>query len=183
MYYSYKIAKTALVVFCLKPERKAYLSYMDLLSKKISKLIFKRNINRDIEQISMDAYMLKVFAKIDGIKDAATVASELGLSMIELKNVLSKLFKLNLILKGKKSVPTVKKDFFDFMESELADAIGPMARVVISDVVNELGETIDLFPINRLTELLEKISSKLFVGDQKRDFVKVMLKNLESIGA
>ena len=103
--------------------------------------------------------------------------------MIELKNVLSKLFKLNLILKGKKSVPTVKKDFFDFMESELADAIGPMARVVISDVVNELGETIDLFPINRLTELLEKISSKLFVGDQKRDFVKVMLKNLESIGA
>ena len=156
---------------------------MDLLSKKISKLIFKRNINRDMGQVSLDAHMLKVFAKIDGIKDAGTVASELGLSMIELKKVLSKLFKLNLILQGKKSVPTVKKDFFNFMESELADAIGPMARVVISDAVNELGEAINFFPINRSTELLEKISSKLFVEDKKRDFMRVMLKKLQSIGA
>ena len=134
-------------------------------------------------QVSLDAHMLKVFAKIDGIKDAGTVASELGLSMIELKKVLNKLFKINLILPVKKSVPSVKKDFFDFMEFELADAIGPMARVVISDAVNELGEAIDFFPINRSTELLEQISSKLFVEDKKKDFVKVMLKKLKSIDA
>lgn len=147
---------------------------MDIVSEKISKLVFKRNIDQDIGEISLDAQMLKVLSTLDGKKDVMTVASTLNMRIIELKSVLSKLFKHKLIIKVKKSEPVLDRGFFDFMESCLAEAMGPIAKVLIKDTVNDLGESMNAFPKSHAAELVRSISSKIFIEDKKQDFLRKM---------
>ncbi len=151
---------------------------MDILSEKITKLIFKKNIEQDIGEISLDSKMLKVLSALDGEKDIAAIAVELDIRIIDIKNVLSKLNKHKLILQVKQIGPTLGKDFFDFMESNLAEAMGPIAKMLIGDIVRDMGETIDAFPKDQAAELVRKISLKIFIDGKKQAFLMNMKSKL-----
>lgn len=153
---------------------------MDLLSDKILGIIFKRNIGQDMGEISMDADMLKVLSVLDGSKDVAAVSRETQISPIELRKILQKLYNSKLILKAKENIPRADRAFFDFLESTLADVMGPMARVIISDTINEMGETPGFFPVNRCSELVNNIASKFPMEDKKTIFLESMRGKLNS---
>jgi hypothetical protein len=154
---------------------------MDPLSEKLSGVIFKRDISQDMGEISIDADMLKVLAEVDGIRDVAAIAKNTGLSIIQLRKVLKQLYQHKLILRVKAEIPRADKSFFDFLETNLADVMGPMARVIIDDVVKEMGENRGFFPINRCEDLVKKIAAKLFVEDKKQVFLHVMEKKIEHL--
>ena len=64
--------------------------------------------------------------------------------------------------------PAVPPQFFDHMALAAAEAIGPMADLILGDQISALGESRDTFPPNKLTELIQRISREI-LNDTMRD--------------
>ena len=70
---------------------------------------------------------------------------------------------------------------FEAIRWELTRLIGPISSVIINDKLIEMGEIKDLFPRERIQELIEKISAEIPDNDRKNIFnktVKEAIKNL-----
>jgi hypothetical protein len=145
---------------------------MSIESQKISDLVFKANLKQDMGEFSLDMQMLKVLSDLDGIKSVAAVAQSLQMDLMEVKSILSRLYKLNLILQVPKIAgTTLKKDFFDALASGLGAAIGPMAKVVLRDTVKSMGEDPARFPRGRAAELVDRIAEKIVFPEKKSAFL------------
>ncbi len=151
---------------------------MDLFSSDISSLVFKRNIRKDMDNLSLTPLMLNVLVRLDGTKKAAVIARDLTITMAALKDALSHLHKFQLITRVETSVPLLDEEFFKYLESLLASIVGPMAGVLIKDALNKLGVTRDKAPITRAAELIDRISAKIFIADKRQMFREAMVNRL-----
>ncbi len=70
---------------------------------------------------------------------------------------------------------------FESIRWELTKLIGPISSIIINDKLIEMGEIKDLFPRERIQELIEKISAEIPDDSRKNIFnktVKEAIKNL-----
>src|SRR5262249_24703394 len=75
----------------------------------------------------------------------------------------------------------VPKTFFDVMLSKLAEAAGPMARLILDDHIARLGETREAFPTARLRELIDAVCQEILDHSLKTVFEKEMYKEIQSL--
>lgn len=61
--------------------------------------------------------------------------------------------------------------FFDNFSQELTTIMGPMATLIIDEIVEDMGEDRDTFPRNRVDELIEKVSKEVSDPSQQSDFI------------
>jgi general secretion pathway protein A len=64
--------------------------------------------------------------------------------------------------------------FIDSMTKALAEAMGPMASLVVRDQIAVLGESLDGFPRRRLDELVELVGREILHDKLKSDFRRAM---------
>jgi succinoglycan biosynthesis transport protein ExoP len=76
---------------------------------------------------------------------------------------------------------TVPQDFFDRMISELSEAAGPMAPLILRDHIALLGESRSAFPKRRLKELLDRVSKEIFDERIRGDFRRRIGRNLSAL--
>jgi polysaccharide biosynthesis transport protein len=76
---------------------------------------------------------------------------------------------------------TVPREFFDRMTSELRDAVGPMAPVIVWDHIGLLGESRDGFPKRRLKELVENVCQEVLNDKLRQGFRSAMDQGLRSL--
>ena len=86
---------------------------MDLSSGEISTLLFKRLLRDDLGDFSLDRMMLTVFMELDGQTNLGAVAKKVGLNMSSMREVISKLLKLNLIEKVEDKIRILDNDFIE----------------------------------------------------------------------
>ncbi len=151
---------------------------MDILSSDISSLVFKRNIKKDMDNLSLTPLMLNVLVRLDGTKKAAVIARDLTITMNVLKDALKQLHKFKLITRVETSVPLLDEGFFRYLESLLASIVGPMAGLLIKDALKTLGVTREKAPITRAAELIDQISAKIFIADKRQMFREAMVAKL-----
>ena len=148
---------------------------MELFSGNISHMIFKSNVNLDMGNISLSKRMLDVLYALDGSRDIASVSSFLKMRMHELRPILHKLHQQKLIVRIEKTVPMLNNDFFSFLQSQLADVMGPIASILIKDAMNRMAVLPASVPANRATELIDILSLKIPIDDKRKAFRKAML--------
>jgi hypothetical protein len=151
---------------------------MDISSGEISFMVFRRVTRDDAGEFSLDGQMLSVLMELDGKKSFAVVAKNAGLSMGIIRRVVSKLFKLNLIEPVEEAISRLDEDFFDYLKSQLALAIGPIAEVIIEDVVIDLGQSLSQFPSYRAAELIDLISREIQREEKRNSFKQHMLNKI-----
>jgi hypothetical protein len=151
---------------------------MDISSGDISFMVFRRVTRDDAGEFSLDGQMLSVLMELDGKKSFAVVAKNAGLSMGIIRRVVSKLFKLNLIEPVEEAISRLDEDFFDYLKSQLALAIGPIAEVIIEDVVIDLGQSLSQFPSYRAAELIDLISREIQREEKRNSFKQHMLNKI-----
>ncbi len=151
---------------------------MELFSSDISSLVFKRNIRKDMDNLSLTPLMLNILVRLDGTKKAAAIARDLTITMSVLKDALRHLHKFNLISRVETSVPLLDEEFFSYLESLLASIVGPMAGLLVKDALKTLGVTREKTPITRAAELIDRISAKIFIADKRQMFREAMVARL-----
>ena len=73
--------------------------------------------------------------------------------------------------------------FFDSMTRALTDAMGPMAALVVRDLVAGMGETVKAFPKRRVARLVEETSREILSDALKANYQRSMFEEIRGINA
>ena len=116
----------------------------------------------------------RVLSKIDGFRDVQAIAESLRLPWAYTAKVIYNLHQSGLVevVPGstKAAQDTMPAGFFDRMISDLTEAMGPMASVIVHDQIAALGESPNAFPKSHLEELIESVSREILDESLKSRF-------------
>ena len=155
---------------------------MTSLSGEISEMVFRRSVSKDLGEFSFDGHMLNVLMEMDGQRKIVSIAEKTGLSMADVREIVSKLLDLKLIELAQSAVKMLDKDFFETLSAELSVAVGPIAEVIIEDAVGDLGLTFSRFPSQRAAELVELLSREIQRDEKKVAFKQNMISKIKEKG-
>ena len=144
-------------------------------------MVFRPVSRGNMGEFSLDGHMLTVLLKLDGLRDIATVARALNINLRTMRSIISKLLELQLVERGEEAIPVLGKDFFDFITAQLSLAIGPIAEMLLEDVVDEMGLDMKKMPIHRAAELVDYLSREIPDQEKRLAFQQAILQRLRKI--
>jgi capsular exopolysaccharide synthesis family protein len=75
----------------------------------------------------------------------------------------------------------IPEQFFKHMVFNFCKAVGPMAAKIVDEKIDQLGETREAFPIERLKELLEKLCQEILNNEFKDEFLRSMAAEIKGL--
>ncbi len=148
---------------------------MDVMSGDLSALVFKRVPAQNLGEFSLDGRMLSMLMEIDGRQSAGAIAKKLGMTLGEIRPVVSGLLQLKLIEAGEGSLAVLDAEFLEALKSRFALAVGPIAEVLIEDAAEDLGYTPNRFPSHRAAELVDLLARQIRREDKMTEFKRHMV--------
>ena len=155
---------------------------MAISADELSVLVFKRTPNHDPGEFSLDSSMLSLLMELNGEDNLGTVAQRVGLDLNTMKTVISKLYRLKLVMPVKSAVPLVDQEFLAFVRKEFTLAIGPLAGVLIEDAIGDMGYKENRIPAHRAAEFVELLARDITREEKKNLFKMNMFKALKQKG-
>jgi hypothetical protein len=138
-------------------------------------LFFRKAIRKDNAEVSLDADMIRLLIAIDENKSLHQIAEEVDMETTTLKRTLSKWLEQGLIEPVKKDVPFLDPVFLQALKINLSRAIGPMAAILIEDVLTEMNLRTFEIPVNQAAELITALSLEIPDEKNRIEFKKSML--------
>ncbi len=146
---------------------------------------FRLSSRKATDDIVLKAGEWNILIRINGIKTVGEISRDMGMSEIETGKILYRLLEEGLIEVTEKPLPppkrTAGKAFFDRVQVELTQIMGPMTPVIIEDNVADMNENLSVFPRDRAAELVERISAEISDETKRVDFQRSMLELLKKI--
>ena len=152
------------------------------LTGDISRLLFRQALKNNVGEISIDGQLLGVFLELDGKKEVGTVARKAGLKLPEMRKVIAKLLDLKLIEPAGMLETPVDQDFIDYLNRQLAEAVGPIADVLVEDYVTEAGFQPSQFPASQAASLVDALAREIQREEKMKVFKINMIKKLKEKG-
>lgn len=155
---------------------------MDVLTGDISSLVYRHVVKNDLKNIALDGRLLQIFLDLDGNKDLGQVARSMGLNMTDMRDAIARLIDLDLVETVQRNISALDREFFDYLNAQLAHAIGPIAGVLIEDEIGEMGHALSQFPRARVAELVELLAREIKREEKKAIFKKNMFIKIKAKG-
>jgi hypothetical protein len=155
---------------------------MDVLTGDISPLVYRHTIKDDLKTIALDGRLLQVFLELDGDRSLGQVARSQGLNMADMRDMIERLIRLDLVEIVPRHVSVLDREFIEFLTGQLAIAIGPIAGVLIDDEVAAMGHRLSQFPTARAAELVNVLSDQIQREEKKTSFGANMHAKLKEKG-
>ncbi|MBF0396336.1 MAG: hypothetical protein HQK78_06160 [Desulfobacterales bacterium] len=155
---------------------------MEDRSGDISGLVFKRVVKSDQGEVALSSQMLQVLMELDGKKNLGSVSKSLGVAMIDLRKIISKLYQNKLIIKVEASVAVLDKGFWDYLGENLSQAMGPIAEILIEDEIADMGLSKGKVPKSKAAEIVSLLARQIPREEKKVAFQQAMVKKLKEVG-
>jgi hypothetical protein len=140
--------------------------------------IFRLSLQKSPENKNINADQWNVLALCNGTKTISEIADSLGWDEFKTSKIVFQLVQLGLLEKLDDQKPIKKKpvpeNFFPMVETELKKVIGPLAPLVISDKLSDLGETKDSLGHDQALSFVEKLGEEISNDSKKREFLRIM---------
>ena len=149
---------------------------MDLMSGNISSMVFKQVVTGGTGDITLDSSLLNVLLELDGKKNLGIIAQKTGLNMGEIRDAISRLLHLKLVESATEDFLTADDEFFNFLNTQLSLAVGPVAEVLIEDEIANMDHGISNFPAFKAAELVEMLAMTI-EREEKRSVFKLSMVN------
>jgi hypothetical protein len=94
---------------------------------------------------------------------------------VTLKKNLSKLLEQGLIEPVKKDLPVLDKIFLQALKINLSKTIGPMAEILIEEVVSDMELSTPEIPVHQAAELITTLSHEIPDEKKRIEFKKSMM--------
>jgi hypothetical protein len=153
---------------------------LDISSADISVRVFQLVVRNEPGEVTLNKQMLRVIAELDGKRNVGTIARNIGMELSEIKDIISGLLKHNVIALVDEPIPSLRRDFIDFLTDQLSLATGPMAEVIIEDAVMSLGYDLSSFPKHRVHDLVELLARKVFREEKRVIFKQNLFKKISN---
>jgi hypothetical protein len=155
---------------------------MDILSGNISSVVFRQIVKDDLGNVSIDSRLLRVFLAFDGKKTLERVAKETHLDMAAMREIISRLMALELVEPANRAMLTLDKEFIDYLTSQLSRALGPIAGILIEEIVAEMGFSLKQFPSAQAAELIDLLAREIQRDEKKNPFKMNMVNKIRERG-
>lgn len=134
------------------------------------------------EDRSLSGDQWKVLALCDGSKRVSDIAASLHWDIFKTSKTIFQMIQAGLlerageVLEEQKAVQkkTVNGNFFPFVENELKKLMGPIAPIIIDDIVDEIGESKESFPQEMVDKLVESIVAEIPDMTKRAEFTKAV---------
>jgi hypothetical protein len=136
---------------------------------------YRKVIRKDNNEISLDADMIRLLIAIDENKSLYQIADEVEMEDATLNKNLSKLLEQRLIEPVKKDLPVLDKIFLQALKINLSKTIGPMAVILIEEVVSDMELTAPEIPVHQAAELITALSHEIPDEIKRIEFKKSMM--------
>ncbi len=148
---------------------------MDIGRPGQQQIYYRKVIGKDNNQISLDADMIRLLIAINENKSLHQIGNEVDMRADTLKINLEKLLKQGLIEPVKKDLPVLDKIFLQALKVNLSRVIGPMAEILIEEVVSEMELTAIGIPVHQAAELITTLSHEISDEEKRIEFKKSMM--------
>jgi hypothetical protein len=136
---------------------------------------YRKVIRKDNNEISLDADMIRLLIAIDENKSLYQIADEVEMEDATLKKNLSKLLEQGLIEPVIKGLPVLDKIFLQALKINLSKIIGPMAEILIEEMVLDMELTATEIPVHQAAELITALSHEIPDETKRIEFKKSMM--------
>lgn len=155
---------------------------MTRFSDDISAVIFKRTVRDDADEVPLTGQMLTVLLALDGKKNLAALSRSLQLNIETVKEIISRLQKLELAEELAVSDPVLDTEFLDYLKTRLSLAMGPIAAFIVDEEIQEFIDTSNEIPLHRAAELVDLLSRQIHRETKRVEFQRAMVKKIKEIG-
>ena len=147
---------------------------MDLSVRELQRLFFRKVVNNDLGRVSIDGDMMRLLVAIDENLDMNQVARKAQMDLETLEETLSKLAQLGLIERVEKQVSMLGPGFIQAVRENLAVAVGPLADILIEDVLSELELIESEIPTYMAPELIRSLVDQIPRKEKSDAFLRSM---------
>ncbi len=138
----------------------------------MAKYKYFKKVTSDINgDITLSAKQFRLLALIDENKGIALIAHEMGMDFPDFKKHLAKLYKMGLIIPVvKKIIQRYSPEFLQELTSIVTYHVGPVANIIIADILSDMNITDKKIPVDDLGKVLSKITNEISDPSQKIEF-------------
>jgi hypothetical protein len=140
--------------------------------------VFRLSLQKSPENKNIDAEQWNVLALCNGTKTISEIAESLSWDEFKTSKVIFQLVQSALLEKVEDQKPVKKKpvsqSFFAMVETELKKVIGPLAPLIISDQLSDMGETKDSLGQDQALTFVEKLGEEISNDSKKKEFLRIM---------
>jgi hypothetical protein len=154
---------------------------MPLNSQDLPQRYFKKTIRKNMEEITLDAEMIRLLMAIDENKNISQVARAAEMNLSQVRDVLAKLLKLELVVPVKKDVTYLEQSFINLLKTKLTESVGPMGEILIEDILDEMGLQIDRIPVNAAPDFVRNIAREIPQEENRTLFEDVILSRIPNV--
>ncbi|MBC8183540.1 DUF4388 domain-containing protein [candidate division KSB1 bacterium] len=146
-------------------------------------IVFLLSKKSSVSAINLKPEEWKILAQINGNRSVKEIVAETGKDELEVAKVIFQLHSVGLLEKAEKADKSasvsVDESFFSEIEKELSKAIGPMASIIIDEAIEDIGQTRNAFPNDKIADLVERVSGEIENEDDKLKFTQIMIESLK----
>ena len=140
--------------------------------------IFRLSLQKSPENKNINADQWNVLALCNGTKTIAEIAEALSWDEFKTSKILFQIIQLGLLEKVEDQKPIKKKpvseNFMLMVETELKKMIGPLAPLIITDKLSDLGETKDSLGQDQAVSFIEALGEEISHEPKRKEFLKIM---------
>ena len=148
---------------------------MAITPRDFPRLYFRKVISDEMGQVAMDADMMRLLMVIHEDKNLSQIIKETGMKLANLESALTRLMNVGLVEKIEKSVSCLNGGFMEELEANLKISIGPVADLLIEDVLDDMGLAENEVPTYLGAELIHNLARQIPREEKRIQFQKAML--------
>lgn len=132
---------------------------------------FKRATSTIDGDITLTAKQFRLLALIDENKAIGLIARESGMDSADFKRYIAELYEMGLIIPVvKKIIQRYSPDFLQELTALLTYHVGPVANMIMTDILSDMNIMDKKVPVDDLGKLLTKITHEISDPNQKIEF-------------
>ncbi|HYA03342.1 MAG TPA: hypothetical protein VEI04_09530 [Syntrophobacteria bacterium] len=151
---------------------------MDLSTRELPGLFFRKVIRDDMGRVSLDRPMVRLLLAIDENKPIGKIAREVGMNLVSLRETLQKLVRLGLVEPVEKAGAVLNGHFIADLRAQLARAVGPMAEVLIEETLDDMRLSLSRIPVHLGADLIGNLARQIPREEKRVEFQRAMIERI-----
>lgn len=147
---------------------------MSYTADGISKMILKRSPGVDTAELSLDLSLSNLFWALDGVRSLEILAQDEGYEMDIIFDRANQLMNQGLVEEVVQRAPPGGQYLSQILAKELSKAVGPIADILIEDVVEETGCDLQNIKPHQMENLVRKLTREIGPKQKAEDFYQRM---------
>jgi DNA-binding IclR family transcriptional regulator len=154
---------------------------MEVTSKTGAGVYYRKRIRRDLPSVSLNADMIRLLLVIDDRKSLYQISAEAEMDAATFKRTLGSLLEQGLIEPVQHDTPPLDHIFLHAMRLNLSRVIGPMAEILIDDVMAEMGLNPSHISVDQAAEIINRLALEIPDEPGQIRFKKSMIPLLKKV--